>query len=249
MMPKAVALALFLTLADVAFAAAPRGPAEAEDVTAILRRQTQELVDAVTAGDSTVWDRYMDAAATYTDEAGVLNTKRDIVAGTKPLPQGITGQLTLVDFKVHTHGATAIATYVIDETETYFGQTIYAKYRNTDTWHHTTPGWRLLAVQSIALRSDPPAVTLSKEKIAEYAGAYSLTPEITYTIRVDGDSLIGQRSGHPPQPLRAELPDLLFVPGQPRLRKVFQRGPDGHITGFVERRETWDVAWKRMTTR
>jgi hypothetical protein len=46
--------------------------------------------------------------------------------------------------------------------------------------------------------------------------------------------------------LKAELPDLFFVPGQPRLRKVFQRGPDGRITGFVERRETWDVAWKRM---
>lgn len=24
------------------------------------------------------------------------------------------------------------------------------------------------------------------------------------------------------------------------------RGADGHITGFVERRETWDIAWKRL---
>ena len=228
------------------FAFASVDAAKAEDVTSILRRQTQELVDAVTSGDSTVWERYMDAAATYTDEAGNLNAKRDIVSGIKPLPKDITGRLSLVDFKVHTHGTTAVATYVIDETETYFGQTIYAKYRNTDTWQLAKPGWRLLAVQSIALRSDPPTVILPREKLAEYAGTYSLTPEVTYTIRVEGDSLVGRRSGRPPQSLKVELPDLVFVPGQPRLRKVFQRGSDGHITGFVERRETWDVAWKRL---
>lgn len=245
-MLKLAVVALLLMLPGVAVAAAPHAHAGAEDVTAVLRRQTQELVDAVTSGDSTVWDRYMDAAATYTDEAGVLNSKRDIVSGIKPLPNGITGRLTLVDFEVHAHGSTAVATYVIDETETYFGQTLHAKYRNTDTWQRSTPGWRLLAVQSIALRSDPAAVTLAKEKLAEYAGTYSLTPEITYTIHVDGDSLVGQRSGRPPQSLKVELPDLFFVPGQPRLRKVFQRGPDGRITGFVERRETWDIAWKRL---
>jgi hypothetical protein len=38
---------------------------------------------------------------------------------------------------------------------------------------------------------------------------------------------------------------MFFVPGRPRLRTVFQRGPDGRITGFVERRESWDVVWKR----
>lgn len=220
--------------------------AASEDITAILHRQTQELLDAVTAGDSAVWDRYLDANASYADESGKVNTKREIVAGIQPLPKGISGQLALTAFKVHTHDATAVATYVIDETETYFGQTIYAKYLNTDTWQRMPQGWRLIAVQTNALRSDPPAIPLSQAKLAEYAGTYSLTPEITYTIRVNGDSLVGQRSGRPSQLLKAELPDLFFVPGQPRLRKVFQRGPDGRITGFVERRETWDVAWKRM---
>jgi hypothetical protein len=46
--------------------------------------------------------------------------------------------------------------------------------------------------------------------------------------------------------LKVELADCLFVPGQPRLRKVFQRDANGRVTGFVERRESWDIAWRRV---
>ena len=31
-----------------------------------------------------------------------------------------------------------------------------------------------------------------------------------------------------------------------RLRKVFERAVDGRITGFVERREIWDIRWQRL---
>ena len=78
-----------------------------------------------------------------------------------------------------------------------------------------------------------------------FVGVYELTPEVRYTIRRDGDTLVGQRAGRPEEPIKAEVADLFFVPGKPSLRKVFQRGPDGRITGFVERRESWDIAWKR----
>lgn len=39
--------------------------------------------------------------------------------------------------------------------------------------------------------------------------------------------------------------DLRFVPGRPRYRCVFLRGADGKITGFVQRREAWNLIWKR----
>ena len=83
--------------------------------------------------------------------------------------------------------------------------------------------------------SAPPAATLAPARLDEYAGTYALTPEIAYTIRREGDHLVGQRTGRKPETLRPEVADLFFVPGQPRLRKVFQRGPDGRVTGFVER--------------
>ena len=40
---------------------------------------------------------------------------------------------------------------------------------------------------------------------------------------------------------------MLFVPGQPRYRYVFLRGPDGRITGFAQRREAWDIVWTRAS--
>jgi hypothetical protein len=39
---------------------------------------------------------------------------------------------------------------------------------------------------------------------------------------------------------------VLFAPGQPRSRKVFQRDAGGRITGFADRREARDVVWTRL---
>lgn len=80
----------------------------------------------------------------------------------------------------------------------------------------------------------------------EYAGTYQLTEAIHYTIRRDGDRLIGERTGRPAQELRVEARDVLFVRGQPRSRKVFQRDAGGQITGFADRREARDVVWTRL---
>jgi hypothetical protein len=77
-------------------------------------------------------------------------------------------------------------------------------------------------------------------------GVYGLTPEVTYTLRREGDGLVGNRTGRRPEVLKVELRDCLFVPGQSRLRKIFQRDAKGAVTGFVERRESWDIAWHRL---
>jgi hypothetical protein len=58
--------------------------------------------------------------------------------------------------------------------------------------------------------------------------------------------LQGERTGRPAQPLRVEASDVLFVPAQPRSRKVFLRGPDGRLTGFADRREGHDIIWTRV---
>ena len=238
-----VAVAIF----GVALGAPDLGSAApaAEDVGALLRRQIQELFDAVTAGDSTVWDRYLEPDAVYTDEAGEVTSKRALVASIHPLPKGVWGKLELSSFEVRRHGESAIVTFVVEETEGYFGQVIHARYPSTHTWQHSSRGWRLIGAQTGALRQDPPEIALAADRLDEYAGVYELTPEIRYTIRRSGNALVGQRTGRAEEPIKPELADLFFVPGKPRLRKVFQRGADGRITGFVERRESWDILWKR----
>lgn len=217
-----------------------------EDVAKVLERQTQELLDAVSSGSAAVWERYLDAKAVYTAEDGTILTKSQMVEGIKPLPKGVSGVIKVTDFKVTEHGPVAVANYVADEREDYHGHKLHCQYRSTDTWLKTPAGWRLIAGQILALRIDPPAIPLNSRQIEEYTGRYALTPEITYEIRRTAEGLEGQQTGRPVEALRAEAPDVLFVPGKPRYRKIFQRGPDGRITGFKERREAWDLEWARL---
>jgi hypothetical protein len=229
----------------VLLSAATATPAS-EDAAAVLHRQTQELMDAITHRSAAVWDRYLDAKAIYTAEDGTLQTKAQMVEGTKPLPEGVSGNIKVIDFKATVHGPVAITNYVSDEHEDYHGHKLHCQYRTTDTWLKTPAGWRLVAGQVLALRTDPPAVPFSARQTAGYVGRYALTPTITYEIRRQGDGLVGQQSGRQAEPLKAEAPDVLFVPGKTRYRKIFQRAPDGHVTGFAERREAWDLDWKRL---
>lgn len=217
-----------------------------EDVPGLLRRQTQELIDAVTAGSAAVWDRYLDPKVTYTTEDGTVLDKAKMVEQTKPLPKGVSGDIQVVDFKATVHGNVAVATYVSDEHEDYHGHKLHCQYRSTETWVQTRAGWRMIAGQVLALRTDPPAAPFTKKQVEEYSGRYALTPEITYEIRAKDGGLVGQRTGREPEVLKAEAPDVLFVPGQTRYRKVFLRGSDGRVTGFAERREAWDIVWKRL---
>jgi len=164
----------------------------------------------------------------------------------RPLPAGVSGRIRVTDFHAIVHGQTAIATYVDDEDETYHGHALHCQYRITDTWMKGAAGWRLIASQVLALRTDPPAVQLPAADLEAYAGTYALAPEITYEIRLKDGKLEGQRNGRDAEPLLVEAPDLLFVPVSPRYRKLMQRDAAGHVTAMIERREAWDLPWTRV---
>lgn len=87
--------------------------------------------------------------------------------------------------------------------------------RNTGSWAGPT--------QVLATLIDPPAIALPAAQLDEYAGTYQLTEAIRYPIRRDDEHLIDERTGRPAQELRVEARDVMFVPGQPRSRKIFQR--------------------------
>ena len=229
-------------LAIAAHAFPPAAPRDT-DVTETLRRQTQELLDAITSGTPAVWERYLDPAASYTTEDGQLRSKREMVGDIRPLPKGISGRIRVTDFKATVHGGVAVTTHVDDEHETFHGHLLHCGYRATDTWLQTPAGWRLIGSQVLALRTDPPAVTLAPAQLDELAGRYRLAPGLDYEIRRSGNVLTGQETGRKLDTLRAEARDVLFVPGRPRYRKVFRRDGDGRVVDFAERREAWDLVW------
>ena len=234
---------LFLLAAVILLYAAPTA---AEDVSTLLKRQTQELFDAVSNGDAKVWDKYLDADAVITDEAGAVTGKKDTVAQVVPLSNGISGSIIVTDWHVYPHGDTVVATYVADEHENFHGQKLHALYRSTTTWLKEAAGWKVLAQQTLALRQDPPAVLLAEAALNDYVGRYRAGSDLVYEITRKGGDLSGGVVGGKPSALKMELRDVMFVPGQPRSRKIFTRDAAGHVTGFLSRREERDVVWTRI---
>lgn len=225
------------------YPATPAAPVD--DVEATLRRQTQELLDAITNGKPDVWDRYLDSAASYTTEDGTIRSKREMVGDIRPLPKTISGTIRIIEFRAAVHGSVAVTTHLDDEHETFHGHGLHCQYRATDTWLRTPAGWRLIGAQVLALRTDPPAVALAPAALDELVGKYVLSPELSYEIRRDGTVLLGQETGRKSDTLRAETRDVLFVPGRPRYRKVFRRDAGGQVVDFAERREAWDLVWAK----
>ncbi len=224
------------------------GPVSAaEDDAAILKRQAQELMDAVTYGNPKVWDKYLDPQVVYIDEAGEVSNKAALLDQIKPLPAGISGSIKTEVTELHVFGDTAVLHVDDHESENYFGHALKAEYRSLETWRRTGDGWKLIGGQVYAGLIDPPAIALPATRLDEYAGTYRLNAEITYTLHREGGKLIGQRSGpgHDPVALAVEASDVLFVPGQPRSRKIILRDGQGRITGFADRREGRDILWTR----
>ncbi|HXC54609.1 MAG TPA: nuclear transport factor 2 family protein [Rhizomicrobium sp.] len=234
----------YLIAVALALAATP-APA-AEDVSTLLKRQTQELFDAVSAGDAGVWDRYLDADAVVADENGVVTDKKDTVAQVTPLPTGISGTITVTDWHAHIHGGVAVTSFVSDEHEDFHGQKLHALYLTTTTWLQEPDGWKVAGQQTLALQQDPPALQLPAATLDGYVGRYRAAPDLVYEIARTGDALSGGTVGGKAAPLAAELRDVLFAPGQPRTRKIFMRDATGRVTGFVSRREGRDVVWTKI---
>jgi ketosteroid isomerase-like protein len=221
-------------------------PALADDRT-IITAQAQELADAVAVGQVAVWNMYLDESVIYAEEDESYKGKAEMLKEIVPLPKGLGGTINVELLSFHQEGDVAIALFRQNETEHYFGQTIYAKYLTNTTWRKRADGWKLIAAQVLAERTDPPAILLPANELAQYVGTYRLkNSEATYTLALLHGMLVGTRDARKPATWNAEAPDVFFIIGDPRIRKIFQRDAQGKVTGFIERRESWDIAWLKI---
>ena len=236
-----VSIALVFGMFGVAQAAAPPA-AESE-----LRRIVQEMLDAVAPGDANVWRRYLHERVLRVDENGTVQNKEELLKEFSPLPPGLTGRIAVDAFRAETHGKIAVVAYETQEHLDYHGQILHSRFRISDTWLKTGRGWQLLAEQVAAVLKDPPSIRLTQQQLCEYDGSYSLTADITTTLRCTQDGFTAERSGRPPAQYLAEVSDVFFVAGQPRTRRIFMRDAQGKVVGFVDRREGEDVRWMRKS--
>ena len=146
-------------------------PSDSEEV---LRAKTQALLDAVTEGDRKVWDENLDPRAVYVSEAGEIRTKAELLEEIVPLPQGISGSLTVAESRIELFGTTAVVVHVDAEKVDYYGHPLAARYMATTVWQLGSDGWKVIGAQVHASLTDPPTVELTAQQLDEYVGTYRL---------------------------------------------------------------------------
>lgn len=236
----------FQILALAAFATLMAAPARADDRT-LITKQMQAMADALVPGDTKPWTEYVDPQAIFAEEDGSFKGKDGLVKEISPLPKGLGGEIKVELLAYSEDGDTAVAQFRQHETERYFGQTIHASYLTNTTWKKRADGWKLIAGESLAERTDPPSIALPATALNKFAGTYRLKNSApTYALAVTDGKLMGSRNGRKPSEWKAETRDVFFIPGDNRIRKIFQYDANGKVTGFIERRESWDLAWVKQ---
>jgi hypothetical protein len=210
-----------------------------------LVRRTQELFDAVAAGDRRPWEQYFASDSMYFDEKGRNMDRTALLADQAPLPQGFSGSIKLVRAQSRILRDTAILSYDLDETETVFGQNLKARYHGTDTWVRRNGDWKIVAGQMFRYYEDPAPGKADLKKIPDYFGTYELAPGRTLVVSVKEGSVFLQKIGKSKESLIPEAPDVFFRKGVEG-REVFRRDDRGRVDALLDRRNNEDIVWRKI---
>src|SRR5438094_8651630 len=120
---------LLLVVLCASTAVAEKEPAMTERE---LVRRTQELYDAVAAGNQAPWKQYFADDCIFSDEKGRTMDKNKLIADITPLPTGYSGTIKLEQVQSRIYDNVAVLSYDANETETSFGKKLSARYHVTE---------------------------------------------------------------------------------------------------------------------
>lgn len=212
------------------------------ELKAQLRRNDERLLTAVHRGDRRTWAELTSPDFMYVEE-GQVSRRDEFLA---ELEEDGLDALAIKKYEVHLLGDTA-QVFHEDRVPQRPGvvSTKDAYLLMTETWQRVDGKWLLRIVHTDRVRVSPPPIELPVAKLDEFEGTYRSQSD-TYVIRRLDNRLEGTRAGKTTLELEVEAADVLFVPDDVYLRKVFQRDSEGHITGFIDRRENTDRLWTRI---
>lgn len=211
-----------------------------------LIRIAQELLDAVASGDKAVWEKYVADDVIYTDENWRILTKKQLLDSLAPLPKGYSGSIRIANVQARINGDSAVLSYRALEEEYVFGQKISPVYLVTDTYFKRNGRWQMIASHIVVLPSERRPLTVDPKIYESIVGQYELTQGVTYTITLEGNKLMGQRSGRAQEELLPAGENTYFSKGTVRGEKVFVRDASGRVTQMLDRRENNDLVWKKV---
>jgi ketosteroid isomerase-like protein len=228
-------------IAAVLLAAVSITPAFA-DACKTLEQQTQAFSDADQRGDGAAMAKALDPDVVFFNETGERATRADM-AGVTPTAGTAPRIIKTTDWDCKLHGDVAVASF-IDVLEP--GMAGEMKFRSVETWKKAERGWTMIGSETLTLPQDPDAIALDAKTLDEYAGTYKSASGTTFAFRRDGDALMGSVNGGPQSEQKAQARDIVFTPGHGNTPKVFQRGHDGKVTGFVYLRGKNSISFARV---
>jgi len=206
----------------------------------------QELFDAIPLGNKAVWEKYVAEDVIYTDENWRILTKKQLVESLAPFPKGYSGSIRIANVQSRLTGDAAVLSYRALEEEYVFGQKLSPIYLVTDTYLKRDGHWQLVASHVSVLPSERQPLAVNPEHYPSIVGEYELTPGVTYTISLEDNKLMGQRSGKAKEELLPADENTFFPKGTVRGEKVFVRDASGRPTQMLDRRENNDLVWKKV---
>lgn len=212
-----------------------------------FQKTTQSLLDAVTAGDKAPWAAVLADDYTVTNEDGEVQDRAQLLATLAPLPKGFAGEIRVRDLTVKDLGSAAVAHYLLDETETIFGQNLHTKYLETDVYRRAGASWKMVASQVTVVPRDLEPVEVDKRGWPSLAGEYALSPQTPRRYRVflrDG-SLYGG-SDEKSAALLIPLSPLVFHQKGTIHLMVFVRNAKGEVTEVRELHKYNEVIMHRL---
>lgn len=249
MIPRSAAVASALVVAVLILCDAPAICAQvSRGDSAMFVAVTQQLLDAITDGDTAAWARHLSPRWTITDEEGRRIGRTDFVRDLHPLPSGQSGKLRLADWHLVGTPTVTVMSYAADEEHVYYGQRLVTRFRQTDTWAREGKAWRMLASQITALPTPIEGRVIPRRVLDAYAGEFALAPDITLTIAVADSGLYLVRTSRPAERLYA-IDERIFVRHGVRGFWLFERDSAGAVSRLVNWRDNNPVIWRRRASR
>jgi len=218
-------------------------PAFAQDSCSLLHRQTQAFSDAGQRGDGAAMARMLDPKVIFFNETGEKATRADMAGAMPPAGGTPIRNIATTDWDCTVYGDVAVTSF-IDVLEQ--GKPSEMKFRSVETWRKERAAWMIIGSETLTLAQDPDTVVLEPKALNEYAGSYEAEAGMKFTFARKGGDLVASLNGGAETAQKAQARDIFFTPGHGSTPKVFQRGDDGKITGFIYLRGKNSIVFKRM---
>jgi ketosteroid isomerase-like protein len=218
-------------------------PAFAQDSCGSLYKRTQAFSDAGQRGDGAAMAKMLDPDVIFFNETGEKATRADMAGATPPAAGAPIRAITTTDWDCRVYGDMAVTSF-IDVLEQ--GKPGEMKFRSVETWRKEGVAWKMIGSETLTLQQDPDPVVLDGKALDEYAGSYEAGASMKFTFARKGGDLVASLNGGAETAQKAQARDLFFTPGHGTTPKVFQRGDDGKITGFIYLRGKNSIVFKRV---